>query len=249
MKIHKISNQQLYILIKTFFLIMEKYRVQKLLSNYGYCSRRRGEQLIQEGRVKVNGELITIGDEATFNDKITVDGKPVNKDQRVYLIFHKPVGCVTALTDDRYKTIADYITLKERVFPIGRLDYNTSGLLLLTNDGNFANNVMHPRYEVKKTYLVGVDRIVKKEDVKHLERGVMLEDGKTAPAKVKPIDPNTIEITIHEGKNRIIRRMLKELKFRIRFLHRVRIGDLGIGNLGKGKYKPLTEDMKKKIFL
>jgi 23S rRNA pseudouridine2605 synthase len=227
---------------------MEEYRVQKLLSNYGYCSRRKAEVLIQEGRVKVNNRLITIGDKAKLTDKISVDDKPVSVDKKRYLMFHKPIGCVTALTDDKYNTIKDFINIKERVFPIGRLDFNTSGLLLLTNDGDFANKVMHPRYEVTKTYLAGVDDDINDKDIAEIEGGVDLEDGKTAPAKVKQVNSNTIEITIHEGKNRIIRRMLKELGFRVRFLHRIRIGNLTLANLEKGKYKPLTPATMKKIF-
>ena len=127
------------------------HRVQKLLSNYGYCSRRKAEELIELGEVKVNGKVISLGDKATENDEITVNGRIVKAPKRIYLIFHKPTRCVTALEDKYHKTIFEYINLKERVFPIGRLDYNTSGLLLLTNDGDFANRIMHPRYEVKKT--------------------------------------------------------------------------------------------------
>jgi len=228
---------------------MEEHRVQKLISNYGYCSRRKAEQLIEDGRVKVNGKLITIGDKATDKDNILIDNKPLKKDKRIYLMFHKPVGCVTALEDDELKTINDYIKIKERVFPIGRLDYNTSGLLLLTNDGDFANKVMHPRYEVTKTYLVAVDRKIMPEDIEDIENGIELDDGKTSPAKVRLIKSSLMEITIHEGKNRIIRRMMKELDFRVRFIHRVRIGQLSLADLEPGKYKPLTEATKRKIFL
>jgi 23S rRNA pseudouridine2605 synthase len=225
-----------------------EHRVQKLLSNYGYCSRRKAEELIEDGRVKVNGKLITIGDKAKETDKIYVDDKLVTKDKKVYLMFHKPVGCVTALSDDKYKTITDFIKLKQRVFPIGRLDYNTSGLLLLTNDGDFANKIMHPRYEITKTYLAGVDKSFSDSDIAQIEKGIVLEDGKTSPAQVKKINSNTVEITIHEGKNRIVRRMLKELGYRVRFLHRVRIGQLNLADLEKGRHKPLSDAMKKKIF-
>jgi 23S rRNA pseudouridine2605 synthase len=228
---------------------MEEHRVQKLLSNYGYCSRRKAEVLIEDGRVRVNNKVITIGDKATEEDNIYVDDKLVNQDKKIYLMFHKPIGCVTALTDDKFNTIKDFIKIKERVFPIGRLDYNTSGLLLLTNDGDFANNIMHPSFEITKTYLAGVDSLIKKQDLEEIEKGIFLDDGKTSPAKVKQINSNTVEITIHEGKNRIIRRMLKKLGYRIRFLHRVRIGQLMLGNLEKGCYKPLTDATKKKIFL
>lgn len=226
----------------------EEHRVQKLLSNYGYCSRRKAEELIDAGRVKVNDKVISLGDKATEQDKIFVDDKLVIKEKRVYIMFHKPVKCVTALRDRKYKTIMDFIKLKQRVFPIGRLDFNTSGLLLLTNDGDFANNIMHPSHEIKKTYLAGVDRPITKIDIEAIEKGIFLDDGKTSPAQVKIINERTMEITIHEGKNRIVRRMLKKLNFKIRFIHRVRIGALALGELKAGEYKTLSESMKKRIF-
>jgi len=228
--------------------IPRMHRVQKLLSNYGYCSRRRAEELIQEGRVKVNGETITIGDKAGEEDKISVDGKIVDKTRKVYLIFNKPLGCVTALRDKKYKTVIDYIKIKERVFPVGRLDYNTSGLLLLTNDGDFSNNIMHPRHEIKKTYLVGVNKEILDKDIKTIENGVKLDDGKTSPAKVKKYKSRLVEITIHEGKNRIVRRMLKELGYMVISLERIKIGQLALGDLKEGKYRLLTPKDRKKIF-
>ncbi|MFA5141609.1 MAG: pseudouridine synthase [Candidatus Woesearchaeota archaeon] len=214
-----------------------EFRVQKLISNYGHCSRRKAEQLIAQGEVKVNGKLIKVGDKAKESDKITVSGKLLKPENKVYIIFNKPVGCLCAVKDARLKTVMDYIRVKERVFPIGRLDYNTCGLLLLTNDGDFANNVMHPRYEVRKTYLVGITRQMRGFEIQQIEKGMMLEDGRTAPAKVRVVKKDEIEITIHEGKNRVIRRMFDKLGIPIRFLMRVRIGKLQLGQLGPGKYK------------
>ncbi|MBT4541218.1 rRNA pseudouridine synthase [Candidatus Woesearchaeota archaeon] len=228
--------------------MVETHRVQKLLSNYGHCSRRNAEVLIEEGRVKVNGKVISIGDKASEKDRIHVDGKLVNKEKKVYLMFNKPVGCVTALKDDKYKTVVDFVKIKERVFPIGRLDYNTSGLLLLTNDGDFANNIMHPRYEIKKTYLAGLFNPINDEQIEEIEDGVELYDGITSPAKVRKIDPKHIEITIHEGKNRIVRRILKKLDLNARFLKRIRVGKLNLGDLREGKHRILTEKDKKLIF-
>lgn len=224
------------------------HRVQKLLSNYGYCSRRNAEELIKEGRVKVNNKVISIGDKASEKDKLFVDGKPVKKQKDVYLAFNKPVGCVTALTDEYHKTIMYYIKIKERVFPIGRLDFNTSGLLLLTNDGSFANKIMHPRYEINKSYLVGLDNPISESKINQIARGVKLDDGKTSPAKVKMHNPKSIEITIHEGKNRIIRRMLKQLGIKITSLERIKIGNLSINKLSPGKYEHLTKREIGKIF-
>ena len=169
------------------------HRVQKLLSNYGYCSRRKAEELIIEGRVKVNNKVITIGDKATEEDILKVDNKIVNKNKKLYLIFNKPKGCVTALNDQFKKTIMEYIKIKERVFPIGRLDYNTEGLLILTNDGDFANKIMHPRYEIKKTYQAEINKPITKREIEQIELGVELEDGRTSLAKVKKISQTLIE--------------------------------------------------------
>ncbi|MFH1439556.1 MAG: pseudouridine synthase [Candidatus Woesearchaeota archaeon] len=238
------------------------HRVQKLLSNYGYCSRRKAEELIIGGRVKVNGKTITIGDKAAENDRISVDGKFVKAEKKVYIMFHKPTKCVTAMTDPMFDTVMDYIDkngkmssgISERIFPIGRLDYNTSGMLLLTNDGDFANNVMHPRYEIKKTYFVLLDKNLEIKDKRAIEKGIELEDGLTSPAKVKILDSahlknknykglennNSVEITIHEGRNRIVRRIFEELGYNTMFLKRIKIGRLSLGDLKEGKYRHLT---------
>ena len=224
------------------------HRVQKLLSNYGYCSRRKAEELIKEGRVKVNDKVITIGDQASKSDKIFVDNKKINKEKQIYLIFNKPIHCITALKDENFKTIMHYINIKERVFSIGRLDFNTSGLLLLTNDGSFANKVMHPRYEIKKTYLVEINKPISEYSIRQIEKGILLEDGKTSPAKVKKIKENILEITIHEGKNRIIKRIMKILDYSVKSLKRIKVGDLELGNLLPGEFRKLTEQEKKKIF-
>jgi 23S rRNA pseudouridine2605 synthase len=189
-----------------------------------------------------------LGDKASETDKIYVDGKLVNKQKKVYLMFNKPLHCVTALNDIQHKTVLDYIKIKERVFPIGRLDYNTTGLLLLTNDGDFANKVMHPRYETKKTYKAEIDRLISNKEIKKIESGIELEDGKTSPAKVNILKGNSVEITIHEGKNRIIRRILKKIGINTISLERVKVGKLSLGNLKPGKYKELTKKDMEKIF-
>ncbi|MBD3249647.1 pseudouridine synthase [Candidatus Woesearchaeota archaeon] len=225
---------------------MEQHRVQKLLSNYGYCSRRKAEEFIEKGRVKVNDKKISLGDKATERDKIYVDDKLVEAEKKVYLMFNKPLNCVTALKDPVFDTVMDHIDIDERVFPVGRLDYNTSGLLILTNDGDFANRIMHPRYETKKTYLVGLRGNIPDEKIMQLEEGVMLKDGKTRPAKVVRTE-NALEITIHEGKNRIIRRMFEKIDVPIKFLQRIRIGNLSLGKLKQGKYKFLDKKELKKL--
>jgi 23S rRNA pseudouridine2605 synthase len=222
------------------------HRVQKLLSNYGFCSRRKAEELIKAGRVKVNNKTITIGDKAKETDKIYVDNKIVQKPKKIYIAFHKPMGCVTALTDQYRKTIMDYIKIKERIFPVGRLDHNASGLLILTNDGDLANKIAHPRFETKKTYLAKLDHPIKHE-IQLLEKGVEV-DRRKVKARIKKINPTTIEITIHEGRHKIVKRLLKAVNFRVQSLKRIRIGELRLGNLKPGEYKFLKKEDIDKIF-
>jgi len=224
-------------------------RVQKILSNRGYCSRRKAEELIKEGRVKVNGRTISIGEQASNKDKIEVDTVSIEKERRIYLIFNKPPKCVTALRDENLNTIMDYIDLKERVFPVGRLDYDTTGILLLTNDGDFANRVMHPRNEVKKTYQVTLTEQIRDDEIKRLREGIELRDGKTRPAVIKKYDRKFLEVTIHEGKNQIIKRMFKKLGFRVKQLKRVSIGKLKLSKLKFGEYRELTPKEMDKIFV
>ena len=224
-------------------------RVQKLLSSYGYCSRRKAEDLIEKGLVRVNGEVISLGDKACAQDQITVDGKAIHPQKKVYLIFHKPHGCVTAVSDARYKTVLDHIKIPERIFPVGRLDYNTTGLLLLTSDGDFANQVMHPRYEIKKTYRVTLDAALRAKDRKALEEGVMLDDGITYPSTITDVkDYKVVDIVIHEGKNRIVRRMFAALGYDVKELKRIKIGSLELGDLKVGRYRHMSEHEKRAVF-
>ncbi|MBT7903078.1 rRNA pseudouridine synthase [Candidatus Woesearchaeota archaeon] len=218
------------------------HRVQKILSNRGYCSRRKAEVLIEDGRVSVNDKKITIGDQAEEDDKITVDGTEVKKVRKTYILFNKPHGCVTALTDPRYKTIMDYIRLKERVFPVGRLDYNTEGMLILTNDGDFANKVSHPSHEIKKTYLVGLTELLPENKFNMLEKGLEIDGKKVKPHKVELYEKDMVAITIHEGMNRVIRKMMLKLDLKIRFLKRIKIGRLKLGFLSTGKFRKLKPE-------
>jgi len=214
-------------------------RIQKLLSNRGYCSRRKAEELIAASRVAVNGTVVKLGDQAEEHDTITVDGKPVMAERKVYLALHKPVGCVTALTDRHEKTVMDYLTVKERVFPVGRLDKETSGLLLLTNDGDWANKVAHPRNETKKTYVATLDQPVKEAHLERLRDGIELEDGRTRPADARKRNPVTVELIIHEGRNRIVRRMFEALGYEVLALRRIRIGKITLGGLRPGQSREL----------
>ena len=222
----------------------KRHRVQKIIANAGITSRRKAEELIAQDRVTVNGKKITLGDKADpFKDKIHIDGKLVKLKRKLYFMFNKPPDCLTTLKDPKgRKTIFHYIKEKERLIPIGRLDFKTSGLLLLTNDGDFANKIMHPRYEVNKNYVVTLNKGIGKEGLDSLRRGVLLEDGRTKPVSARTLTPDkkVISIKIHEGKNRVVRRMLEALGFRVIELRRTAIGDLLLGSLEMGRYRKLV---------
>ncbi|BBA69902.1 pseudouridine synthase [Geobacter sulfurreducens] len=224
-------------------------RLQKLLSQAGVASRREAERFITEGRVAVNGTVVTeLGSKADpERDRITVDGQPVRPaEKKVYLILNKPVGYMTTLRDPEGRPIVTDLLkgLDVRVFPVGRLDYNTEGLLLLTNDGAWANRLAHPRHEVDKEYLVRVRGSVAKEQVRRLATGVELDDGPTAPAKVEvssQSDNNTwLSIVIHEGRYRQVRRMCEAVSLSVVRLRRVRYGAVSLGDLKPGEYRPLS---------
>lgn len=227
------------------------HRVQKIIANRGHCSRREAERLIERGVVKVNGKAVSLGDSCEEDARIVIDGRIVAlREEKVYYRFYKPAKCVTSLQDPYHATIMKHLSdIRERVIPIGRLDFNTTGLLLLTNDGDFANKVMHPRYEVKKTYRVQVDRPILNNAIKVLRQGIELEDGMTAPAIVKKIEPDLLDVTIHEGRNRIIRRMFFALGYKVRYLERVRIGIVSLQGLKLGEFKRLSEKEKQSVFL
>lgn len=225
-------------------------RLQKILSRAGVASRREAERMITEGRVAVNGRTVTeLGAKAEpSRDAVTVDGKPVSvAEKRVYILLNKPVGYVTTMRDPEGRPIVTDLLkgLGVRVYPVGRLDYNTEGLLLLTNDGAWANRLAHPRHEVDKEYLVRVKGTVSREQIFRLEQGVELEDGKTAPARVsvtRQSDNNTwISITIHEGRYRQVRRMCEAVSLSVVRLRRVRYGALALGKLKIGEYRHLTQ--------
>ncbi len=227
-------------------------RLQKILAAAGVASRREAEKIITAGRVRVNGRLVNeLGQKFdAASCRITVDGKVVNVVKKAYYLFYKPRGVVTTMADPQgRRTVADYLQeLPVRVFPVGRLDYNTEGLLLLTNDGELAQKLMHPSLEVKKTYLVKVPGIVPQEKLDLLRLGVQLEDGLTAPATVnlRSYDHErrltVFDITIHEGRNRQIRRMCDYIGFPVRDLQRIQLGPLTLKGLYRGRYRPLAAD-------
>lgn len=233
---------------------MEK-RLQKIISESGIASRRNAEDLIFEGRVTVNGKIANIGTKADpARDSIKVDGKLlIKREPKVYLIFNKPRGVITSLHDpERRMTVKDFLKdLKYRVFPVGRLDYDSEGILLLTNDGEFAHAVLHPSRKISKMYLVKVKGMLTEDDMIQLRTGIKLEDGITAPSKVRRVretEHNSwLEITIYEGRKRQIRRMLETIGHPVLKLKRIRINGIEIGELKPGAFRYLTSGEIKRI--
>lgn len=227
---------------------MELERLQKYIARSGVTSRRKAEELILNGHVKVNGKAVTeLGTKIDpQKDIVTVDNKKISEVKNyLYIKLNKPVGYVTTVKDQfNRKTVLDLIGIKERIYPIGRLDYNTSGLLLLTNDGELANKLMHPKYHIYKTYIAETDGIISEESVIKLRNGVVIEDYKTAPAKVKLIkhvdNKTQIQISIYEGKNRQVRKMLDAVGHNVRSLKRISFGEIQLGNLLSGAWKELS---------
>lgn len=230
-------------------------RLQKILARAGIASRRHAEDLIVNGRVRVNGRIITeLGSRADPDkDKVEVDGRRIVQERPVYLLLHKPRGVVSTMSDPQGRpTVRDLIKdVAARVFPIGRLDYHTSGALLLTNDGDFADGLLHPRRDVPKTYVVKTARRMTEEDLVKWAQGVELEDGMTRPSEVRFLrhegDKTWFEITIYEGRNQQIRRMGEATGFRVMRLARLSFADITTERLAPGMWRELTRDELKTL--
>ncbi|WHY84492.1 pseudouridine synthase [Neobacillus novalis] len=231
-------------------------RLQKVIAQAGIASRRKAEELIKEGRVKVNGKVVTeLGVKVTSSDKIEVNEIQIEKEEPVYFLLYKPRGVISSVSDDKgRKVVTDFFSnYQERIFPVGRLDYDTSGLLLLTNDGEFANLLTHPSNEVEKLYVAKVKGIPLRESLRKLEKGIRLEDGKTAPAKVKMLSGDKkkqtaiVEISIHEGRNRQVRRMFEAIGHEVVKLKRERYGFLTLSGLKAGEARELTPHEVKQL--
>ena len=226
-------------------------RLQKILARAGIASRREAEKWIQEGRVSVNGAVVTkLGTQADAGqDKIKVDGKLIARPTLRYLLFHKPPGMIISLRDPEGRPHLgqwlEALGRKGRLFPVGRLDFNSSGLLLLTNDGELAQKLTHPRYGVRKVYQVKISGCPSESDLERLRKGIRLDDGWTAPAEVRVVKllnkKAWLELEIREGRYREVRRMFEALSFFVERLVRVRMGPLRLGSLGPGEYRPLSQ--------
>lgn len=224
-------------------------RVQKIMAHAGVASRRKCEEMIEKGIVKVNGKTAKLGDKADSDkDKIIVNGKPIRKEKKVYIILNKPKNILCSVKDKfGRKTVIDLANCKEKVFPVGRLDFNSEGLIILTNDGDFANQIIHPRYNIKKTYSVILDKQLRKEDIEKIRAGVVI-DGRKVNVLDFTYTNQAAQLSIHEGRKHIIRRMFDILGYKVVSLKRISIGNLKL-DLQAGEYKSVSREwLKENIF-
>lgn len=232
-------------------------RLQKIIANSGYCSRRRAEDLISRGKVTVNGIKITeMGFKASSSDIIVVEGNSINNSEdKVYFLLNKPRGIITSVKDEKNrKTVIDLIDTDKRIYPVGRLDYDTTGLLLLTNDGTLTNLLIHPRNNIDKVYVAKINGIPTKEKIMQLQNGVVIDRRRTskARAKIKKIDKKSntsiIELTIHEGKNHQVKKMFNAIGFEVLKLKREKVSFLDLCGLKSGEYRELSLKEVKKLY-
>lgn len=224
--------------------------LQKAIARSGIASRRKAEQLITAGRVKVNGVVVDkLGTTVNDKDEIMVDDKVITKEKKVYIVMNKPRNCVCTTADDRGRPIIlDFISdIKERIYPVGRLDFDTTGVVILTNDGDFANLLMHPSFEINKTYRASIKGIVKEEKLDRLRAGITIDGQEYSPAYIELVKYNpengksTVHITIHEGRNHQVKNMFESIGYEVVRLHRVSIGHITDKGLKFGQYRDLTQ--------
>lgn len=232
-------------------------RLQKVIANSGYTSRRKAEELITNNHVKVNGEVVnTLGIKVDDQDIIEIDGEVLKTDTlKEYYLLNKPREVICSVSDDKgRKTVIDLIKTSTRIYPVGRLDYDTTGLIILTNDGELANILMHPKHRIQKTYIAKIDGILNEEDFKQIRKGIKIDERilKVDHMKVKEIDKqkNTslVEVTIHEGRNHIVRKLFATLGYDVLKLSRIAYGSLTLGNLKSGEYRTLSYEEVKSLY-
>ena len=231
-------------------------RLQKRIANSGYTSRRKAEELIKEGRVKVNNEVVdTLGYKVKVNDKVYIDDKLLEKEEKVYFLLNKPRGIVSTTIDDKdRKSIVDIIDTDVRIFPVGRLDYDTTGLIILTNDGELSNIITDSKNDVEKMYIAKIKGLLEAEKIYKLKKGIIIDGIKTKRAKVKvkrydkKNDTSIVEITITEGRNHQVKKMFEEVGCPVLKLKRERIAFLSIDGLNSGDYRKLTPKEVKQLY-
>ena len=219
-------------------------RLNKFIAESGFCSRRKADELILEGRVSVNKHEAILGMDITDADTVREDGERIKINTKFeYYMLNKPKR-VLCSSEDKFgrKLAVDFIKTKRRLFTYGRLDFMTEGLIIISNDGEIYNHVMHPRKKLYKSYIAKVNRDIEEKDIEALTHGVVIEGKRTAPSKVKKIDKKEIRIAIYEGRNRQIRKMLETLGYMVDSLKRVKVGELGLGNLQSGESRALTTE-------
>lgn len=238
----------------------QKERLQKVIAQSGVTSRRKAEGYITAGRVKVNGKIITeLGTKVSPSDRVEVDDIPLEKEEPVYYMINKPRGIISSVSDDKdRKVVTDLMSeeIEERLFPVGRLDYDTSGLLLLTNDGEFTQRLIHPKFQMDKVYVAKVNGLVTKDDLLRLKKGVIDQGERLKCVKARVLETDRkkgssgksmVELTLHQGKNRQVRRMFEAIGYKVEKLKREQFGNLRLGNLQSGEYRKLTPHEVKQL--
>ena len=232
-------------------------RLQKVIASYGYASRRKAEDLIRHGKVLVNGKVITeLGTKVETNDIISIDGVIINKDvKHEYYLLNKPRQVISSVEDKLGRiTVRDLINTEARIYPVGRLDYDTTGLIILTNDGDFANMLMHPSYEIEKTYVAKINKILDKDDINKLKKGIVIDnrkvDIKRFKVRKKDVEKNTsiVELTIVEGRNHIVKKIFESMRIDVIKLSRVSYAFLTLDELKSGEYRKLSIKEIKKLY-
>lgn len=223
----------------------EPVRLNKILADSGVSSRRKADELIASGVVKVNGNVITeLGTKAKKTDFITVNGDPIKQIEHLtYILLNKPKNVITTSSDEKNrKTVMDIIRSRARVYPVGRLDRNTTGVLLFTNDGELANKLIHPKYQIPRVYIAGLDKPLKLEDARKIAEGVELDDGKTSPCElfVNPDDKKLVTITLTEGKNHEIKRIFEHFNYEVKKLDRKSFANLTVKGMNRGEFRHLN---------